>query len=94
MESSVGLGVWDLESSLAMILRADRLSLDFAPRHARGLELVETARDPELVERASRLLQGARRRYVAFSMALIVLDRSSHWVVSVWSCFRPAAVSA
>ncbi len=31
--------------------------------------------------------------HVAFSIALIVLERSSHWVVSVWSCFRPAGVS-
>lgn len=32
-------------------------------------------------------------RHVARSIALIVVERSSHWVVSVWSCFRPAAVS-
>lgn len=32
--------------------------------------------------------------HVTFSIALIVFDRSSHWVVSACSCFRPAGVSA
>ena len=33
------------------------------------------------------------KNQVALSIALIVLDRSSHWVVSAWSCFRPAGVN-